>query len=251
MQPTSRHRPGSIRYEAGAYRVTVRVFGQRFYLGRFQNEQTAVAALDAGLRKLGLSRTPCTGHQCDGCRICQAGRCCKRDRPDYRLPDEGEWDGPIYGQIGVLAGNGDELECHACGGYYRSLAAHVLLRHDLSVQEYRAIFGLKMSTALWGQTLRQLRGRQTKQRLECGDLVPLTGNEWPRLTAEQRSEIGTRAAARAEHRITTRARWAFCRQGHRLAGANVLPWNGRRICRICRNERARRYRAARRRLGQG
>jgi hypothetical protein len=34
-----------------------------------------------------------------------------------RLPQEGEWDGPIYGQIGLLAVDPLEqsLQCHACG----------------------------------------------------------------------------------------------------------------------------------------
>ena len=34
---------------------------------------------------------------------------------DYRLPTLGEWDGPIYGELGVLEEGPDGLVCHIGG----------------------------------------------------------------------------------------------------------------------------------------
>jgi hypothetical protein len=35
--------------------------------------------------------------------------------PFDQLPKLGDWDGPIHGQLGVLATDGDKVECHVCG----------------------------------------------------------------------------------------------------------------------------------------
>lgn len=90
----------------------------------------------------------CTGHPCDSCKTCQSGRCCRRDNPDYKLPELGEWDGPIYGELGVLNDDGERLECHACGEWFAGLNHHAWAAHDLLAREYKATFGLNMNTAL-------------------------------------------------------------------------------------------------------
>lgn len=79
-----------------------------------------------------------------------ARRCLPRDR----LPALGEWDGPIFGELGALAVDGDRVQCHACGLWYRSLASHAAQAHRLLADEYRALFGLNAMTGLVGQTLR-------------------------------------------------------------------------------------------------
>ncbi|MDE3075684.1 MAG: hypothetical protein KGJ86_09650 [Chloroflexota bacterium] len=53
------------------------------------------------------------------------------------LPELGDWDGPIYGQLGVLACDGQRVECHARGRWYSLLASHVIQTHGLSPAEYR------------------------------------------------------------------------------------------------------------------
>jgi hypothetical protein len=98
---------------------------------------------------------PCAGHGCDGCRTCQRGHCCRRDDPDYRLPKLGDWDGPIYGELGRLADHGDTVTCHACGGDFISVAGHAYRAHDLTAAEYRAIFGLGIQRALVAADLRR------------------------------------------------------------------------------------------------
>ena len=68
----------------------------------------------------------------------------RRRIPLDQLPELGQWDGPIHGELGVLAVDldGSRVQCHACAGWYRSLAAHAWLAHHLSAEEYRAVFGL-------------------------------------------------------------------------------------------------------------
>lgn len=93
----------------------------------------------------------CKGHPCDNCKTCQSGRCCRRDNPDYKLPALGEWDGPIYGELGVLNDDGEKVECHCCGDWIVGLGNHLTKAHDLTAQEYKAIFGLPLSKGLLSQ----------------------------------------------------------------------------------------------------
>lgn len=63
------------------------------------------------------------------------------------------WAGPIHGRIGVLERDGDRLECHCCGRWYRSLGSHITQRHHLLADDYRAIFGLRARTSLDGPSV--------------------------------------------------------------------------------------------------
>lgn len=74
--------------------------------------------------------------------------------PPEQLPALGEWDGPIYGELGVLVTDGIRLECHACGRWFVNLAQHVLKTHGLLPAEYRAIFGLRATHGLFGPRYR-------------------------------------------------------------------------------------------------
>jgi hypothetical protein len=65
----------------------------------------------------------------------------------------GEWT-PVYGDLGVLAIEEDKAQCHACGRWFRSLALHAGRGHDLTAQEYKALFGLNRTTGLIGPALR-------------------------------------------------------------------------------------------------
>src|SRR5579871_3294368 len=89
-----------------------------------------------------VATAACVDHRCDHCAACRGGSCCRRDRPDWRLPELGSWSGPMFGQLGVLAQHGDLVECHICGQAFRMLASHVWRRHDVWADEYRAYFGL-------------------------------------------------------------------------------------------------------------
>jgi predicted nucleic acid-binding Zn ribbon protein len=112
---------------------------------------------------------PCAGHPCDRCRRCMGSvpkrlrksrpgvdpRCCRLDNPHYRLPAEGDWDGPVYGTLGVLERDDDGVECHACGERFRRMSAHVWQAHYLTGREYRAVFGLKLTESLDCDDLRE------------------------------------------------------------------------------------------------
>lgn len=100
---------------------------------------------------------PCAGHACDHCSVCRRGRCCRRDRPDYHLPALGDWQEPITGQLGVLASDGEKVQCHICGRWYRYLANHARLAHDLYADEYKALFGLNVTTGLVGPATQALQ----------------------------------------------------------------------------------------------
>jgi len=74
--------------------------------------------------------------------------------PPEQLPALGAWEGPIYGELGVLATDGTRLECHACGRWFVNLAQHVLKTHGLLPAEYRAMFGLRATHGLFGPQYR-------------------------------------------------------------------------------------------------
>jgi predicted nucleic acid-binding Zn ribbon protein len=90
----------------------------------------------------------CHDHECDGCRLCKVGTCCRRDRPGYEFPETGSWLGDIHGQLGVVSYTDDGLViCHICGGPYQRLGLHVPV-HGTWAAEYKAYFGLRRGQSL-------------------------------------------------------------------------------------------------------
>lgn len=138
---------------------------------------------------------PCARHPCDACRTCQRGRCCRTDNPEYRLPKLGEWDGPIYGDLGAVARpDGNHVECHACGELFTLVLAHAWKRHDLTGEEYRALFGLRLGDRLSGADYAELAAERTRERVKRGELR--AGAPLPRATPEQLSARAQRVAER-------------------------------------------------------
>jgi hypothetical protein len=86
-----------------------------------------------------------------------------RARP--HRPQLGGWEGPIYGKLGVLAHDDDRVQCHCRRRWYRSLASHDRLRHHLSADEHRALFGLRHHTGLVGSMLSEVRRQNSTPRL--------------------------------------------------------------------------------------
>lgn len=139
----------------------------------------------------------CDGHLCDDCGTCRTGRCCRSDNPHYRLPAEGDWDGPIYGTIGMLDRSGDTLECHACGRDFKHLGPHVWMIHNLTADEYRAIFGLSSSTPICNKAIAARVSEVAKESVASGkiNLPAEFAGSFARATPEQRAdwhERGTR-----------------------------------------------------------
>lgn len=144
---------------------------------------------------------PCAAHPCDGCKICRKGRCCRRDQPGYKAPQLGEWDGPIWGPLGILEDDGERARCHCCGDYYGHVAVHVISAHELTPDEYRAIFGLKITTGLIGPRMRRLQSAHGKQRAAKGELQGYIDKALTMLTPEQRSAYRRGQKMRLEYRL--------------------------------------------------
>ena len=133
----------------------------------------------------------CVGHDCDGCRTCRLGRCCKRDLPNYHMPDLGSWDGPVWGTLGVLVDDGEHVQCHACGDWFMALPVHVWAAHGIWAAEYKAYFGLNISQGLTSGATHALMVASGLRLVAEGKLMPPTG--WrDNYTTEQRHEMAGR-----------------------------------------------------------
>jgi hypothetical protein len=71
------------------------------------------------------------------------------------------WDGPIFGQLGVLQTDGERAECHVCGGWYKLLGSHVFQAHGFYARTYRHLFSLRQRTGLAGEELRAQQRRRS------------------------------------------------------------------------------------------
>ena len=113
---------------------------------------------------------------------------------DEGLPGLGEWDGPIHGELGVLAVEGDRVQCHVCGEWYKSLGHHTVLAHRVSADEYRAIFGLRLSTGLIGPALQEQRRQQSVENLRghYGRLRTLTPEQWAAIRSRRKLRLESR-----------------------------------------------------------
>lgn len=152
---------------------------------------------------------PCSGHPCDACRTCGLGRCCRRDNPSYRLPEVGTWQ-PVIGEIGVLATDGDKAECHICGRYFGRLGFHAVMAHDVTADEYRALFGLRRTTGLAGP--RYAAKMAVLGKAHAGRLREMGAAAMSEMTTEQRSYWAQRKPTVQEARDrATRMREASAR----------------------------------------
>jgi len=134
--------------------------------------------------------TCCEGHICDNCYRCKHGFCCRKDMPDYHPPSFGDWTEPVFGEMAVLAADGDEVECHVCGKHYRSLPIHVFRTHGIWPYEYKILFGLNLGTALVGKSTSAKHSATARAMIATGRLIPGGPERLP--TAEQLSFIASR-----------------------------------------------------------
>ena len=142
-----------------------------------------------------INPDPCTDHACDGCARCRRGRCCRKDDPGRRLPELGDWSGPIYGQLGVLETDDRHVRCHACGAWFEALGGHIRRAHQLLADEYKAMFGLNAGTGLVSPAVRQ---RQQEIARE------VFGAFWSTDTARFRTPEERSASSRQPRRLQAR-----------------------------------------------
>lgn len=140
-------------------------------------------------------------------------------RTNTPLSEVGAWDGPVYGELGILVFSGDRLACHGCGELFRGLGYHVVRAHRLSANAFRAVFGLRTSTSLIGPTLKARRREIAKDTLarfggRYSGITGLSFEERSRLMRERRLRLESlrdpsrqalyaRRTARVRERVAT------------------------------------------------
>lgn len=74
----------------------------------------------------------------------------------------------------------DRVQCHLCGGWYRTVGGrHLLLGHGWTLEEYRRAFGLlERDPTCARRTSAKLRAHTT-DRIRKGNLIAPTGNRKP------------------------------------------------------------------------
>jgi len=77
----------------------------------------------------------------------------------------------MYGKLGVLETDGERVQCHVCGKWYRSLGCHAWQKHGLHPSEYKKEFGLNrfqsLASASCQELLRDLNGERLQQYPEA------------------------------------------------------------------------------------
>jgi hypothetical protein len=70
---------------------------------------------------------------------------------------------PYYAPYGEIVVDGDVVQCHLCGHWFRSALAH-LPSHGWNQQLYRETFGLELRASLEGRATREQRARVFRRR---------------------------------------------------------------------------------------
>jgi hypothetical protein len=159
--------------------------------------------------------TACTDHPCDNCSICRRGPCCRADNP-ARPARLGDWDGPIYGELGVLESDGDRVCCHACGGWHVQLGSHAFAAHGLTAEIYKIIFGLNVTTGLAGARYREADA--ASRRCVFAPYWPQAVQLLASITPEQRDAFDHSKRLEARKDPHNRAAWA---EGAHRGGAKI------------------------------
>lgn len=63
----------------------------------------------------------------------------------------------MQSRTGHLADDGERVQCHVCGKWYRALVAHLARAHDMSTEQYRETYGLPRTQSLTSASSAALR----------------------------------------------------------------------------------------------
>jgi hypothetical protein len=179
------------------------------------------------------------------------------------LPQSGEDPAiPLHGELGRLTTAGDRLQCHLCGRFYVSLAAHVVQGHGMRADEYREIFGLNATTALVGPSLQAVR-RATGLRVltsyqDHRRLVDLSPEERSAQARGREVRLETRRALAASKQRQVAVACAICGKAFTIKASRARRPERHTCSPDCRRELLRRdgvqaasTDATKRNLGQG
>lgn len=117
------------------------------------------------------------------------------------MPSLGQWDGPIYGRLGGLQRDETSVQCHACGGRFAFLPGHLGRAHDLTCDEYRAIFGLNKGAALVSLGLSATHQERALRMRTAGRLHNVSPWAMEHLTTEWLSHRSRTRKTRLETRV--------------------------------------------------
>lgn len=70
----------------------------------------------------------------------------------------------MYGEIGAVRIDDDQMQCHICGKWYKSVGLHSVYAHELTADEYREAFGLNHQQGLVSPRLSERLRRNVQQR---------------------------------------------------------------------------------------
>ncbi|AHY48418.1 ROS/MUCR transcriptional regulator protein (plasmid) [Rubrobacter radiotolerans] len=126
-----------------------------------------------------------------------------RERPKWcgqrvnEVLDLYEPPGVIHGRRGVLASDGERVQCHVCGRWYAHLGAHVRMKHDMEADEYKREFGLMSKTGLISPELAEKRRKH--KHLEA--YRESSRERMKALSAEEQSRRASQQDLREERRL--------------------------------------------------
>jgi hypothetical protein len=166
---------------------------------------------------------------------------------------------PLYAPRGELRVDVDEqrVQCHLCGGWYRSLApTHLARAHDMTADEYRVLVGLLPRHSLWAPDLIEAHRERLVSRLAAEPRLRAAMAKGRALA--RRGELQREARARLAERSTSVERERqLAESGSRLGTVRATAFRQRREFRAVELGFAnlaayyeRRYRDERRRLDQ-
>ncbi|MDX2466089.1 MAG: Helicase associated domain protein [Acidimicrobiia bacterium] len=121
----------------------------------------------------------------------------------WTLPREAPtWDGPYYGQLGVLAEDpdGEAVQCHICGDWFSLMGTHANHSHGIRAADYRRAFGLRKSTPLASTSYRNNRRKHAAQ-LVTPDRIEATRAAAEALTPEEMQRRSRMKRRRRQHNL--------------------------------------------------
>lgn len=95
----------------------------------------------------------------------------------------------MHGGIGILADDGEKVQCHICGKWFRCLGMHVNRKHELNGEEYKERFGLNrtqsLSSGSYNSQIRETNKEVLKALVERNKLYLTDKSKEQRISAKK------------------------------------------------------------------
>ncbi len=107
----------------------------------------------------------------------------------------------MFGELGVLIDDGEKVQCHICGQYFRALGSHIRNSHGIRAAEYKETFGLNRGQSIISEKTRErIREANNDRIAQYSGKFPQSAENMKKI----QSEFGKKL--RAQGRITLRER---------------------------------------------